>query len=75
MEKKKGFKRARQIQGISKDAHWYSHLAIAAAIERIEERDLPKIPQSFVELQEKSGGDKMLGLKGLDLCGTGIWPR
>lgn len=62
-----GFKRARKIQGISKDALWYSHLAVAA-MERMEERDLPKVPQSFADLV-------VVRLKGLNLFVTGIWPR
>lgn len=43
----------------------------------MKEKGLPKISQSFVdlvaELQEKSGGDKLLKLKALDTFETGIW--
>lgn len=66
---KKEFERARQIQGLSRDALWYSHKAVKA-MERIEERGLPKISQSsadsVLKLLEKSGSDKLLKLKALD---------
>lgn len=44
----KGFQRARDIPRLSKDAHRYSHLAMAA-MER-EEKDLPKSSQGFADL-------------------------
>ena len=46
------FQRARQIQGLSEDAHWYFHLNVEA-MERMEEKDLPNIPQSFADLVAK----------------------
>lgn len=46
-------------------------------MERMEERDLPKISQSFAdlvaELQEMTGSDKLLKLKALDPFEAGIW--
>lgn len=62
------FQRARAFPGLSKGAHRYSHLAVAA-MER-EERDLPKSLQNYmkfvVELHKKSGSKKLLKLKGPD---------
>ena len=67
---KKGFQRAQQIQGLSRDGHHYSHLAVSA-MERMEDKDLPKI--SGAELPEKNGGDKLFKPKASnDSYGAGI---
>ena len=47
---KKGFQRAQQIQGLSRDGHYYSHLAVLA-MERMEEKDLPKISHGFADFR------------------------
>lgn len=76
-EWKKAFQRARAFPGLSKDAHRYSHLAVAA-MER-EERGLPKSLQNYmklvVELHEKSGSKRLLKLKGTDPWKDGTGDR
>lgn len=77
-EWKKGFRRAPQIPGLSKDANSYSRLVVAA-MKKMGRRDRFKIRGNYLkliaDLEEMSDRKRLLKLEGSDPYQGEMWDR